>query len=748
MSGLTSLQLRFTYVDGTLTVALLLVAALAASGLLYLRSFRGGFSWTVAALALLRFGAIATALVVLLRPVVSYDRIHRSTSRVAVLVDRSRSMAARDSLQGESRLDSALRVVSSEAIQRLRELFQVELYAFSGPETLTPWEPETPGATPAPDGTTTDLASAWRSIPSDAAPLEAIVLVSDGRDFSEEGSSGDEGTPRQVPSAPVHAIAVGSGEVYVHDASWVRIDAERKALQGNRVAVRGKVRLRGAPALRATVVMRLDDTEVSREEVSLREGLNDVALEIVPSRAGSLVYEVALESTSPDDVPPNDRTYLPMEVSDRRLQALVLEGRTRWQYKFLRRALEDDPSLNVTALIQLGQGRRLEQGKSPVELAEGLPRSRADWKAFQTLILGNVVSEELDPGDAERIRAWVLEDGGGLILSGGPESLTSLAAGPLGDLLPVTAEGGGRIEGELRVELPLEAMSHPIARGLGGYFSGSRSGGAFLLDEAFDSGRVRPSAEAVLLVTEGHREEEAPESAASEAPSGRYHSLLAARQFGKGRVLAWCTESDWKWVLERSADEGDRLFATLWGRMVRWAASREAAGSDGPRIELSRRTVREGEEVEIALAGPGAASDETRVSLVEPDGTRRAVPRDLSGAETWTGRARVGVAGVHAVVVEAGGRESAREALIVEPDTRELEEPSPDWPHLRELASGSGGRFLTLAELGTLADGIVAQSGGSVTHVELGLERSWIPYLLLVALLTAEWLLRRRVHVV
>jgi hypothetical protein len=77
-----------------------------------------------------------------------------------------------------------------------------------------------------------------------------------------------------------------------------------------------------------------------------------------------------------------------------------------------------------------------------------------------------------------------------------------------------------------------------------------------------------------------------------------------------------------------------------------------------------------------------------------------------------------------------------------------MEDVSPDWDLLRRLAEETGGRFLTLPEAGSLADGIVARSKGSVVHVELGLDRSWAVFAVLVGLLAAEWLLRRKIHVV
>jgi hypothetical protein len=77
----------------------------------------------------------------------------------------------------------------------------------------------------------------------------------------------------------------------------------------------------------------------------------------------------------------------------------------------------------------------------------------------------------------------------------------------------------------------------------------------------------------------------------------------------------------------------------------------------------------------------------------------------------------------------------------------ELDEPAPDFALLRELAHASGGEFLTeeqlLEKLQKWAD--EGLPGLSVRRQErISLWDNWGTLLLLTALLTAEWFLRRR----
>ena len=727
-----NLGLRFTYIESDVLLAVLFVAAAVLTALLYRRSFRGRLSWVPCVLAALRLGAVLLALVFLLRPIVSFDLLRRREGRVVLLVDRSKSMGLPDSVGGETRLASALRIAHSEAIEKLDDLYKVERYAFSGPGTLAPLPtPSLPGPVTqrskeeiVADGPTTDLASALRSIPQDAGPIEAIVLISDGRHLGQRGKE-------SLPAAPVHAVGVGSGAAELPDVGWARVDSERKALRGNRVEVRGTISRKGPEPREAWISVRLDGKEVERAPIASKSG--PVSLPIVPDRAGELIYELVIETAGADAVPENNVAHVRLDVSESGLQVLFFEGRARWQYKFARRALERDPSIGVTGVIHLGAGRILQQGDVPSGVSLS---TREGLRRFDVLILGNVIVGDLAPGDLERVVSWVGEDGGGLIFSGGPESWLDLARTPLAEIFTAATGSAERLEGDLRVSPSLAAIDHPITRGLEDFFAPGRQGGPFILPEGFAVGNALPGAEVLLRMGAAEKGESAS------APETR-HPLLAVRQYGRGRVACFFTESDWRWVMERSGDGGDQLHSGLWGRMARWAARRSAPSEKGPSIQLSRRSVRLGEEVAVEVS---EAVDPARVIVraTAPDRKSEAIPGGAEG-DRWKGRFSPAVPGVHVLQVSGAGTQAS---LIVEQDAREAEETSPDWDLLRSIAAGSGGRFLTLAEASTLADGVLRDTPGAVKHVELGVDQSWPLYLALVALLVLEWVLRRRIHVI
>jgi hypothetical protein len=752
------ISFRFTHVQSPLVVLLLVLGALLVTCWMYRRSPGGRRPPIFILLSGLRLAALLLALVFLLRPVVSFDRILRQDRRVAVLLDRSRSMETRDSVLGESRLESAARVATSEAVDRLGDSFDLQRYAFSGPGTLGPWDPPKrpggPGGAPrqeiAAEGSSTDLESAWSSVPVGPAPVEAAVLVSDGRDHGKARALKEEASFEGLPPFPVHCVAVGSGggmagnggarEPQAPDAGWVNVRSEGKALRGSKILVRGTVATRGLPAGPAWVSARLDAKEIARSEVRLEPGTREVTFSLVPDRSGVLFYHLVLQTGGKDAHPENDGMYLPVEVTDKPLQVLIYEGRPRWQYKFASRALEREPSVNFTGLVRLGGTRSLEQGLAPASLSKGLPETRDAWRAFDVLVLGNVASEDFAPGDLERIQSWIGEDGGGLILACGREGWQAFAGTPLAEALPAAAALGEKVVSELRVFPGGLALDHPMTRGLEEYFVPGRPGGPFFLAEGFSLRPLRPGSEPLLWM-----ECEGPEKAPAKEARERL-PLLVVRPYGKGRTVALFTESEWRWATERAQEGGADLLALLWGRMARWAAKRDDAARGGLGIRLSRRAVRTGEEVGMEVHGAADPST-VKVTVVRPDGRSVSVPGTID-SRVWTGKWAPDAAGVHSVQASSGPSLQAGAAFAADPDCREVEDTSPDWDLLRRLAEQTGGKFFTLTDFGSIADLVLRDTKGAVAHVEMGVDRSWPLYLALVALLGLEWLLRRRVQVI
>ena len=113
---MSQLEMRFTYVENPWAIAFLFLLSCGLVVAVYLPCYRSGFAWKSLVLATLRFLAVALGLLLLLRPILRFDVLKRREERFVVLLDTSGSMGIADSIDGERRLTSALRVVGSEAV--------------------------------------------------------------------------------------------------------------------------------------------------------------------------------------------------------------------------------------------------------------------------------------------------------------------------------------------------------------------------------------------------------------------------------------------------------------------------------------------------------------------------------------------------------------------------------------------------------------------------------------------------------
>src|SRR6476620_10454784 len=121
---------------------MLVAGILAAAGLIAFFIWRGQSrlratvrGWHAAVLWLLQSALLATLLLLLWQPAISVTSLKPQQNIIAVIVDDSRSMSAKDG--SETRLAAARRILDSDLLNDLGKRFQVRLYRMgSGVERL------------------------------------------------------------------------------------------------------------------------------------------------------------------------------------------------------------------------------------------------------------------------------------------------------------------------------------------------------------------------------------------------------------------------------------------------------------------------------------------------------------------------------------------------------------------------------------------------------------------------------------
>jgi len=211
----------------------------------------------------------------------------------------------------------------------------------------------------------------------------------------------------------------------------------------------------------------------------------------------------------------------------------------------------------------------------------------------------------------------------------------------------------------------------------------------------------------------------------------RGHPLLAHWQYGLGRVVAWTSDAQQGWASDwaRWPDA-----AQFWSQAMRWSLPAPVHADFQPSATLGP----DGRQVVLSVQAVGddgrfADLQDTRATVVSPDGSAREVDLPQREPGTYSLQTRIGLPGVYRVLFSQGTREEV--AGFSAPDAAELHSVGLNRTLLDLLARTSG-----VHELANIND-LARPANGPGPAIDL-----W-PYLLVAALLLLplDVFIRRRV---
>lgn len=770
-----------------------------------------GPAWARAGLGLVR-AALLTLLVLLAcgpRLQKANETVERD--RVVMLLDRSSSLAIRDAsaergsgarVSREQELESLLAAnrPALDALSRERGLewlgfdagvFELQRDAAAGVPTLT-----------APAGLRSDLHGAVEQslARAGARPLAGIVVFSDGRATDQPSRAALRKLAAQ--KIPVLVVPLGSAEP-IADLAVRGVQGPGVAFPGDVVPIEAEIERSGGGAAAAATRVQLVDTrtgavlqEQNVEWTAQPAGAGPtgggesqtrrLTFTSTPASAGVAQWAVRIVQDAPDLVSDNDEAPVRVELVDRPLRVVYLDGYPRWEYRYLQAILTREKSLASSALL-LAPGRRsIQEGNTPLDQ---VPLSTSEWDAIDVLVMGDVQPEVFSPEQIRQIRQRVAAGGAGLLWIGGASATPAAwRATPLGDLLPIQSSGG-ESEGLRLWEGDVVAAPTPLADRLGvlrllrepaerdgvptwwpaAISSGELGWPRLRWAQQIEPAQLKPGAETLAVAT----------PAGGGAGGGGPSALVTTMRFGAGRIVYVATDEIWRWRFGRGEDYPERF----WLQLIR-LLGRESVGRSGKamllsaspqRAEVGRpvrvqaelldqglidaagstltvRVTRVGELSGATTAERSAAANAAEIPpadvLLRVGVDRRASGEKPSFAGSWVPPAR----GLYrAAVVDALVPEAARASVEIEAFTSddELRRPETDHAALAELAEQTGGRVLKPADLGRLEE-LLPRRDVRITLApdEHPLWDTPGALLALLLLFTAEWVGRRLIRLV
>lgn len=739
----------FLFREGDLTFdspvsAWWLLPALALAGTLacwvYRRRSSGNQArWRRGLLIGLRALSLILLLALLFRPSLQVSTHLPRKSRIALLIDASRSMTLpHDS--GRSRWEAALGWLDPGAgsvLADLEERFQLQVFRFDrGIREIQP------GSSLPPTGTGTSLEAALAALRKhrgEGQPLAGVVLLSDGADnLSRQLPQVLEGFRRE--RIPVHTVAVGR-ESLGKDIQVSQVTFTPRTLPGS--STRGVVSLTsvGYPGRRVSVEVRESGTLVASQPVTLNGSDTSqlVELSLKPEGTGLKHYTVSVAPQPGEAVQRNNRRHLLLHVEDSRPRILYLEGTPRWEFKFIRRALREDRNLQLVTLLRTSDNKFYHQGLEGEDtLAAGFPQTPDQLYPYKGLILGSIEAGFFTPSQQEMIVDFVGERGGGFMMLGGRSAFDAggYAGTAIAEMLPVHL--GDRdpessyVTDRLNFDPTAYGRQHPALQLASDPAANLRRWRSLPPISAYN--RIsRPKPGAAVLARGGR--------------GGGRAILLAAHRFGSGRAIAFMPATSWHWQMGLA--HADQTHATVWRQLLRWLV---ASSSDPLQVTFDREIYQGEDAVGIEVAVKDAffnpAGDRAvKATIASPGAATDTLALSRNGGG-YAGRFQPRERGVHQVSVKASrdGMEpaSAEAYFLVTRTHREFFDAEANPRFLRRIARETGGRHYTLENASELPEEITyADSPNAVLQV-LPLWDMPFLFMLLGALLCSEWFLRKR----
>lgn len=747
------------------------VLALVYAGI-YRRSGRR-LTWTLFSMRLLGVLALLAALV---KPAYEHIQQESEPPAIAVIVDDSQSMSlshpdptadgsATTDPPWRPRFELARRWLSDSPIgQQLDDRYDVHLFDIEGRPLTDNRLPEQPVAEQ------TDLVGALRAVATQmrAHHTAAVVMLSDGRDTSgRERLEALESYP-----LPVHTISFTPPPRPADAAprvEVVEVEPPGRVLAHHTAHVEVLLRKEAGPALDVPVRIERGEALFAQTIASLPEGRAErlVNVPVTPEAPGDYVLSARIGRDA-EALAPTASELFRLRVDAEPMRVLYIEGVLRPEARFLRQRLRDDPDIDLVSFFRAASPGRDAAAAISAEL---LDADRLD--EIDVVLLGDFETAMLDPDVYQRLRDW-LEQGGGLMVLGGYTNLGAhgLADTPLADVLPVSLDTADtdQIDQPLRFEPTLSGAAHPVLR-LTGDPGRDREQWARLPELAgvVATGPARAGAE---VLARHH----APNPA---HPEQRGHIVLASNPFDQGRAMLLTADTTWRWSrLARMRGEPDTLYARFWSQTIRWLAQREEDDTRPPlNVSTDRVAYERGQRVEVHVrrnpasdvpqaeptehaTTPSDTNDAPpgglQVRVRRPDGRTtplRARP-DPADPQIWHahhypdqgGRYRVEVGWhEHDDPDRPGGANEVSE-FVVAGSELELADPTPNPTALRRIARLTGGVHspIEAADAGERALALTSDEPRlRHHHRKVHYWNSPLLFLLFLALISSEWLLRR-----
>jgi uncharacterized membrane protein len=778
----------------------IVIASFVAGALILLSAFsywRSNLSWPKRCVGLLlRSLGIGILTLCLLEPMGTLERPKPQANVFAILSDRSQSLnVLRENCpSAQKQIWDDLVKDSSDWQRQLSDEYRLRRYVFDS--TLEPVDSLEDICY---NGTESALLGSLKSLRDryQGRPIAGVLLFSDGQTTDSSRRSGEKAVQLKELGFPVFPVQLPSlmdkRDLRVSDVSVRQSDFETAP-----VTVSASISQTGAAALPARVeLLDLSGKVLQSKVISFKQNPSQekFTFQFRPGNSGvqAIRLEVVPETeNTPELTLENNRRYQVVDRGRGPYRILYVAGRPNWEYKFLKRALDEDVEIELTSLIRIARkepkftfrdskvdaSNPLFSGfedvseeekekydepvyvrigrKSADQLKKGFPKDADELFEYNAIIIDDVEAEFFNLEEQSLLRQFVAVRGGSLLALAGQESFRGkgFKNSVLSQLLPIYPEDENRdfvrtptspfksddvSTEEAKYTLTREGWLQPFLR--------------LAENEASEKERLEkmPTFEVVNRI----KGMKPGASVYSEAKldSGETVPVFLSQKFGKGRTATLTLGDMWKWGLNHNGAAGKSPLAQSWRQMVRWLIA------DVPRpieMKVDEESLATGRLVKILVDVKGVDfkptdNAEVQVKVTGPDAKVFAVQaepdQDLAGryhVQCVVESEGVYIATADVMAPDGSKMGTAQTGWVHEPSAKELQTVGENKELLLAIAKETGGELVEWDKLDSFVASLQSRKVPITERVVYPLwHQGWVLGLALAAL-CAEWGLRRK----
>ena len=237
-------------------------------------------------------------------------------------------------------------------------------------------------------------------------------------------------------SIPIYSVITGS-DSSLPDLSLDEVFAPSFVLQEERVTINWQASNRFKASKSTTLTVLANGQKVVEKPISFM-GDESISgnLSWLPKNEGEIEFEIILGEIVGETYKDNNNKKINTRVENKTIRALIVDSFPRWEYRFLRNALNRDPSVDLSCIL-------FHPDMNPTigeNYIQEFPKDEASLAPFDVVFLGDVGLDEneLNQKQFELLKNLIQYQASGIIFMPGRRGRQqTLTKTSLNEILPV-----------------------------------------------------------------------------------------------------------------------------------------------------------------------------------------------------------------------------------------------------------------------------------------------------------------------